>query len=89
MNKNVVSSTSKIGNMTKEELAILERNINDLREKENEEVLNDNLMKPKKKVKISKNQSGYINFYLILISTIFLSLLCILFSFILLGFDIS
>ena len=45
---------------------------------------------PKKRIRtINNKQNGYINFYLILISTIFLSLLCILLSFMMLGLNIK
>ncbi|MGM9848656.1 MAG: hypothetical protein ACI312_02785 [Bacilli bacterium] len=74
----------------KEEIKELEERIKDVKtyEKDIENV--EKTATPKKRIRtINNKQNGYINFYLILISTIFLSLLCILLSFMMLGLNIK
>ena len=72
---------------TKEEIKDLEERIKDVKIYEKDI---ENLDTPKKRIRtINNKQNGYINFYLILISTIFLSLLCILLSFMMLGLNIK
>lgn len=75
---------------TKEEIKDLEERIKDVKIYEKDI---ENLEKTdthKKRIRtINNKQNGYINFYLILISTIFLSLLCILLSFMMLGLNIK
>lgn len=75
---------------TKEEIKDLEERIKDVKIYEKDVDNIEKKDKPKTRVRvINDKQNGYINFYLILISTIFLSLLCILLSFMMLGLNIK
>lgn len=75
---------------TKEEIKDLEERIKDVKIYEKDIENLEKTDTPKKRIiTINNKQNGYINFYLILISTIFLSLLCILLSFMMLGLNIK
>ena len=75
---------------TKEEIKDLEERIKDVKIYEKDIENLEKTDTPKKRIRtINNKQNGYINFYLILIYTIFLSLLCILLSFMMLGLNIK
>lgn len=75
---------------TKKEIKDLEERIKDVKIYEKDIENLEKTDTPKKRIRtINNKQNGYINFYLILISTIFLSLLCILLSFMMLGLNIK
>ena len=75
---------------TKEEIKDLEERIKDVKIYEKDIENLEKTDTPKKRIRtINNKQNGYINFYLILISTIFLSLWCILLSFMMVGLNIK